>query len=132
MKTADVVKKLQLHTCQRALILNAPEGYVEKLGKSPEELLILQQPEGKFDFVQLFARDDAELESSIDTALEAFIFDGLLWISYPKGSSGVKTDINRDTIRSALSGRDIRPVSQVSIDETWSAMRFTPNDDVGQ
>jgi hypothetical protein len=50
----------------------------------------------------------------------------LLWVAYPKGSSGVKTDVNRDRLWQALEPTGWRPVRQVALDETWSAMRFRP------
>ena len=66
------------------------------------------------------------------TALDAVVFDGLLWVSYPKGSSGVETDLNRDILWEKLLSKGIRPVTQVSIDKVWSAIRFRPTDQVGK
>lgn len=124
-------KKLRLQDVQRSLIVNAPEGYLETLGQPPEGLEIVQEPSGQFDFAHLFVKDRNELERFIDRVLEAIKYDAVLWISYPKGSSGVDTDLNRDKLWKALSDRGIRPVTQVSIDEVWSAMRFRPIEAVG-
>jgi len=66
------------------------------------------------------------LERLIGPVLEAVEFDALLWICYPKGTSGVKTDVNRDILWKHLAGRGIRPVTMLAIDETWSAMRMRP------
>ena len=46
-----------------------------------------------------------------------------LWVAYPKGN---RTDINRDTLWPLLSGYRMRPISQIAIDDTWSALRFRP------
>jgi hypothetical protein len=46
-----------------------------------------------------------------------------LWIAYPKGD---RADINRDTLWPILREHGLRPVSQVSLDDTWSALRFRP------
>jgi hypothetical protein len=43
------------------------------------------------------------------------------WVAYPKAN---RTDINRDSLWPILAGHGFRPVSQVAIDETWSALRF--------
>ncbi|HXR70575.1 hypothetical protein [Actinocrinis sp.] len=43
------------------------------------------------------------------------------WVAYPKAN---KADINRDTLWPILAERGMRPISQVAIDETWSALRF--------
>ena len=131
MAISALAKKLRLQSAQRALILNAPEGYLETLGEVPAGVTIEQKPTGEFDFAHLFAKDRKELERFIDRVLQAIQYDAILWISYPKGSSGVETDLNRDKLWKALSDRGIRPVTQVSIDEVWSAMRFRPPEQVG-
>ena len=46
-----------------------------------------------------------------------------LWIAYPKGN---RTDLNRDTLWPILAEHGLRPISQVAIDEVWSALRFRP------
>ena len=132
MAISYVAKKLRLQSAQRALILNAPEGYLELLGEVPEEVKIEQEPSGEFDFAHLFVKERHELEQFIDQVLQAIEYDAILWISYPKGSSGVKTDLNRDKLWKALTDKGIRPVTQVSIDKVWSAMRFRPPEEVSK
>jgi hypothetical protein len=58
--------------------------------------------------------------------------DSVLWFAYPKGTSKIKTDINRDTIR--LTGEEfgITTVTAISINDTWSALRFRPIEKVGK
>lgn len=132
MEITKLAQKLRLHTVKRALILNAPPGYLSVLGDIPEEIQIEDEPVGCFDFAHLFVKDRQELDQHIETLLQAITYDGILWISYPKGSSGVKTDINRDSLWKILVDKGIRPVTQVSIDEVWSALRFRPSEVVGK
>lgn len=131
MTITGLAKKLRLHTAQRALILNPPEGYRDALGQPEIPIHTNSETAADFDFVHLFIKNRAELDRMIDQALAAVTYDGLLWISYPKGSSGVETDINRDSLWEALKEKGIRPVMQVSIDSTWSALRFRPAEAVG-
>jgi hypothetical protein len=51
--------------------------------------------------------------------------DRLAWIGYPKGGQ-LGTDLNRDRLVTALAAHGVQPVRQVSIDGTWSALRFRP------
>lgn len=132
MAISVLAKKLRLHTVKHALILNAPPGYLALLGDIPEEVQLAYELPGSFDFAHLFVKDRQELDQSIDLVLQAITYDAICWISYPKGSSGIKTDINRDSLWKALAGRGIRPVTQVAIDEVWSALRFRPIDAVGK
>ena len=128
----SLIKKLRIQPGQRALILNPPEGYVESLGELPEGVELLDRREGKCDFVHLFVKDSTELNAFRPAALDAIDYDGLLWISYPKQSSKAKTDLTRDILWELMKGTGLRPVTQVSIDATWSAMRFRPEEKVGK
>jgi len=98
MTISALAKKLRLQDAQRALILNAPEGYLDALGEAPEGLEIEHEPSGKFDYSHLFVKHRDELEWFIDPVLGAIQHDSILWISYPKGGSGVDTDLNRDKL----------------------------------
>jgi hypothetical protein len=124
-------KKLRFHVAQRALILNAPESYWEALGEVGGEPQIDTEPTGEYDFAHLFVSNQAELEERIGPVFKILLDDAILWISYPKGSSGIETDLNRDKLRELLADKGIRPVAQVSIDQVWSAMRFRPLENVG-
>jgi hypothetical protein len=130
MGITPLAKKLRVQTAQRALILNAPDGYLEMLGEVPE-VAVHTELSGQFDFAHLFVKDRNELDSYIDPVLQVITYDAIFWISYPKGSSGVATDLNRDKIWRAMTDKGIRPVAQVSIDPIWSAIRFRPSDALG-
>ncbi|MGP8215089.1 MAG: hypothetical protein ACLQQ4_05955 [Bacteroidia bacterium] len=56
----------------------------------------------------------------------------VLWFAYPKGTSKIKTDINRDTLRVTGEKYGITTVTAISIDDTWSALRFRPIDKAGK
>ncbi len=131
METASLIKKLRIQPGQRLLILNIPEGYISTLGQLPEGVEVIDMPNGVFDFVQVFVKSISELEKQAPVAIKAVKYDGLLWICYPKQSSGIKTDINRDTGWSVVQKAGLRPVTQVAIDDTWSALRFRPVERVG-
>jgi hypothetical protein len=132
MAISALAKKLRLQDVERALIVNAPKGYSETLGDLPAAVDVEHEPEGRFDFAHLFVKDREELDHLVGPVLQAIEYDAILWISYPKGSSGLDTDLNRDKLKEALSDRGVRPVAQVSIDEIWSAMRFRPSEEVGR
>lgn len=127
MTTPQLFKRLQLPKAKHALIMNAPQEYLALLKELPS-FHFDPTPAGKYVYAQLFARDLAELDRLIDAVLPAIEYDALLWVCYPKGTSGIKTDINRDIIWKHLAGRGIRPVTQLAIDEVWSAMRMRPVD----
>jgi hypothetical protein len=132
MSKTSLAKKLRIQPRQRVLLLNPPPGYRDALGELPEDVELSQEPEGTFDFAHLFAKNIAELERLGPTAIEAVKYDGLLWVSYPKRSSKVETDLTRDVGWEIMAKAGLRPVTQVSVDETWSALRFRPIERVGK
>lgn len=125
-------KKLRLQTGQSALFLNAPEGYLQALGELPSGVQISTQPDGVYDFVQLFIKDRAELERLGPAAFQAVKYDGLLWVCYPKQTGKIKSDLNRDSLWKLMEPTGLSPVMQIAIDETWSALRFRPSEKVGR
>ena len=76
------------------------------------------------DVVIAFVARQDDLPSA-EHAIAAARADRLAWVSYPKGGQ-LGTDLNRDRLVAALSAHGVQPVRQVSIDDTWSALRFHP------
>lgn len=69
----------------------------------------------------LFAEDAASLRRLLADHDEAMTRPGVVWVAYPKGN---RTDINRDSVWPIVGEHGLRPIGQVAIDETWSALRF--------
>ena len=84
------------------------------------------QLRGTFDFVQVFAKDGANLERLAVKAAKSVTDNGLLWVSYTKKSPAESSDLSRSVLWEPMAPTGLRPVAQVSIDETWSALRFRP------
>jgi hypothetical protein len=128
---ADLARKLQVKPGSRVLLVNAAEGVREALEPLPDGAAVSEEETGEFDVVLAFAPDQAAVVREAGTALAAIRPGGALWFAYPKGTSGAATDLSRDRGWEALSRLGLRPVSQVAVDETWSALRFRPAADVG-
>ncbi len=134
MADTSLIKKLGIKPKHRVLILNAPEGYAEQLKATlPEGVELVTSPTtaGNSDVVLQFVGNKADVEQNIPKAIQLVKPGGLLWISYPKQSSKVPTDINRDILWKIFPDSEWRPVTQISIDEVWSALRFRPKSEVG-
>ncbi len=79
----------------------------------------------------VFVNNNKELLSLLSEQLKYIQPDSVFWIAFPKGTSKIKTDITRDIIRETAEEYGIKTVTAISIDETWSALRFRPLDKVG-
>jgi hypothetical protein len=126
MTTNPLAQKLQIRPGSTLALLHAPAGFAEMLYPLPPGAALEAQPKGSYPLVLLFAQNQADLEARIVNALAALAADAILWVAYPKKSSKVKSDLNRDAGWHALSGRGYRPVAQIALDETWAAVRFKP------
>jgi hypothetical protein len=129
MPPSPLLKKLGLRARQRALLINPPTGYKESLGELPEGVVFTQLPAKENDFVQLFVKDSAdEFQALSPKAIQAVIYDGLLWVCYPKKSAKTGSDLSRDSFCSLMQPSGMHAVMQISIDDTWSALRFRPQE----
>jgi hypothetical protein len=119
----ELLKKLRYKE-GRAIVLGAPDGY--RLGIEAGEGL-----EGKYEFIQLFVNSAEEAEEQVLKAIPFLNEDALFWITYPKQSGKFKPDINRDSLAALVQNiTPYRPVSNVAIDDKWSALRFRPKEKV--
>ncbi len=105
-----VLKKLQVKAPRSFRIVNAqPDVSLAPIqGERPEVTLV-------------FARNKKELGAHVPKQIAP---DDILWVAYPKGSAKVPTDLNRDILHAEMAKRGFDGVSLVSVDATWSAMRF--------
>ena len=116
-----LAKKLKLKPGQRAGLIGAPEGYLKTLSPLPAGVALVEKLSGQFDWVQVFVKNKAEIDKLAPRAVKALKPEGLLWVSFPKGSSKIQTDLTRDVGWEALQGRDLKWTALVSVDDTWSA-----------
>ena len=121
MAVSAIGKKLKLVGRKRAAVLNAPSGYADSLGTEVATKLT-----GKFDWIQVFVKTQAELEKVAAKAAAALEPESILWFTFPKGSSKIQTDLTRDKGWEVLPKLDLKWITLVSVDDTWSAFGVRP------
>lgn len=124
MEMSSLAKKLQVKPAMRLLLLSAPPEVAAHLAPLPDAAQLVAPGAEVADVVLCFVLNSAELHQQAGIALTAVTHDGLLWFAYPKGASGVPTDLNRDAGWEAVTGEGWEPVRQIAVDGTWSAVRF--------
>lgn len=132
MADTPLTKKLAIKPGYKLLILNARDGYINTLNPLPEGATLHTKAVGQsgFDFVQVFVRSKADVDSHAQSAVAALKPGGLLWFAFPKKTAKLKTDITRDVGWDTLTAMAYGPVTAIAIDDTWSALRFRPNSEV--
>ena len=124
MNAKPVAAKLGIKPAQSVFVINPPGNYETLVGGLPPGTTVVRHRPA--DVVHVFARTLVELAEHGAEATAAVKPGGLVWISYPKNGA---SELKRDMLRDAINGW--QPVSQVSIDDTWAAMRFRPDAEVG-
>ena len=94
------------------------------MGELPEGAILLRDSNSQVEAIQVFVANRAELEAQLPRLTELLAPKGMLWVSYHKGTSKVKTDINRDTINAYAKSIGLEGVAMISIDDDWSALRL--------
>ena len=124
LSSKPIAQKLQIKENFSVLLVNEPEGYGSMLGKLLAGVTVSTEPNKPFDVIQVFLTSKKELENQLAKLKSTLKPKGILWVTYPKGTSKVRTDVNRDIIRQYAQKIGLQAVAMVSIDETWSALRL--------
>jgi len=126
MAASLLAVKLKLKAGQRAALIGAPSGYLQELSPLPEGVQLSDHLDGKYEWLQVFVKTESELVAMLPRLLAALQPDSLLWLTFPKGSSKVQTDLTRDKGWDSLRQTDLKATNLVSVNATWSAFSFRP------
>ena len=124
MSDRPLTERLLIKKGYSVLFVDEPEGYLRSLEPLPDNVNVAREAEKPVDFIQVFVTSHRELEAKLAGAKARLKPGGLLWVSYPKGTSRIKADINRDTINTFAATLGLQGVAMISIDDTWSALRL--------
>jgi hypothetical protein len=132
MADSPLTKRLGMKSEFRTLILNAPDGFTASLDPLPvgASISTSRDSDTSYDLVNVFVSSRAEVDQHATLALDAVKKGGLLWFTYPKKSSKIKTDVSRDVGWDAINGAGWEGIAVISVDDTWSAVRFRPHEDI--
>jgi hypothetical protein len=114
---------MKLKSGLQAAVINAPENYVDELRHDTAMSSTLN---GKFDWIQIFVQSKAELEGLVPEIAEALKPESMLWISFPKGSSKIQTDLTRDKGWESVQELSLKWINLISVNDTWSAFALRP------
>ncbi len=126
----SLAQKLLIKPGLKVALLHAPPDYRARLDPLPVDVLLTEAPAAGQDVVQVFFTSAADVQARFRPALESLAPGGVLWLCYPKKSSPLQTDISRDHGWEPLTTADWHPVTQISLDVTWSALRFRPRAEI--
>jgi len=102
-----------------------PSNYISLL-TLPADVVVTWLPRAKSDmeFVHVFATSASQLKSKLKSFRKRIVPGGVIWVSWPKKSSGVKSDITEDTIREVALPMGLVDVKVCAVDEVWSGLKL--------
>lgn len=117
-------KKLGIKEGFRVRVKNAPDNYHQLIAPLPDNVLISTTIRSRIDLWHLFTKSRRELENQVPSAMKQITQDGMIWVSWPKKSSKVATDMTEDVIREIALPLGIVDVKVCAVDEVWSGLKL--------
>jgi len=117
-------KKLGIKAGQRVLTKNAPEGYASWLGVLPPDVVLSSRLRPPIHIIHAFVVSEVELERLLGSKRDGLVGDGALWVSWPKRSSGVTTDVTEDVIRRRALPLGLVDIKVCAVSDVWSGLKL--------
>ena len=117
-------KKLGIKDNFRLTFLNAPKGFQEELGQLPTGVEITTRSNKPFNLIVLFVKSERTLKKDFPKVAGKIARDGMIWVAWPKKSSGVSTDLSFDTVQTVGLSAGLVDVKICAVNEIWSGLKF--------
>ena len=117
-------QKLGIKPGATVALINAPANYRKLLGKAAAEVEFSDRIESECAFIHFFTTQRNELEKELKRLRSKIADTGTLWVSWPKKSAGVPTDITEDVIRAVALPLGFVDVKVCAVDEIWSGLKL--------
>jgi hypothetical protein len=102
----------------------APAAYEDIVGKLPTGVTIAATSKAPLDMVHVFAMQESGLAARLRSARDAIAPDGMVWVSWPKKSSGIATDLSDVVVRQTAIPLGLVDIKFCAIDDIWSGLKF--------
>ena len=117
-------KKLGIKDGSRIVLLNAPKDFESELGELPDNVEFIKRPTKSLDIILFFVLTERALARDFAKLAAKITANGMMWIAWPKKSSGVVTDLSEQRVREIGLNAGLVDVKVCAIDETWSGLKF--------
>ena len=119
-----LAQKLGIKAGERVVALGVPPGYRKLLSPLPKGVSFTKKIAADATFIHLFVSERTTLEKELKRLRKLVADTGTLWVSWPKKSSGVATDVTEDVIREVALPLGFVDVKVCAVDETWSGLKL--------
>ena len=119
-----LAKKLGIKAPLKLLMVNAPKEYKSWLGGLPEGVSLVLKATKPIQAAHVFATESAFLDATLSKLRNELKQDGFVWVSWPKKTSKVPTDITEDTIREIALPLGLVDIKVCAVSKVWSGLKL--------
>ena len=119
-----LVKKLGIKEDSRVALVNAPKDFQATLEDLPANVKFMKSTTRSLDLILFFVLFERKLARDFKKLASCLTSNGMIWIAWPKKSSGVKTDLTFDNVQRIGLDAGLVDVKICAIDDTWSGLKF--------
>lgn len=117
-------KKLGIKEGFKIRLVNIPENYFQFFDDFPKDVSVKADKRTKKNLIHYFTKEASDLVENIQSLKNEIEMDGMIWISWPKKTSKIMTDVTEDTIRDVALKNGLVDIKVCAIDEIWSALKL--------
>jgi hypothetical protein len=122
--STPLAKKLGIKEGSRIALISAPKNFQSELGELPDGVEFITRPTKSLDIILLFVLTERVLAREFSRLAEKLVTNGMIWIAWPKKSSGVTTDLSFERVQRIGLDVGLVDVKICAIDDTWSGLKF--------
>jgi hypothetical protein len=119
-----LAKKLGIRDGFIIRLINRPEHYFDLFTDLPGDLILTDDAKKKKNFIHFFTKDAKELLKVLPCLRQEILPDGMIWVSWPKKSSKVLTDVSENLVRNTALANGLVDIKVCAVDETWSGLKM--------
>lgn len=119
-----LAKKLGIKEGSRIAYVNEPEDFQSTLGELPDKVELVRRLTNSLDVIVFFVVTERELARDFARFAKKLVANGMIWIAWPKKSSGVTTDLTFQNVQKIGLDAGLVDVKICAVDDTWSGLKF--------
>ena len=122
--STPLAKKLGIKEGSRVALVNAPKNFQAELGELPYQVEFVRRGAKSLDIILFFVVSEKLLARDFAKLAKNLVTNGMIWIAWPKKSSGVATDLMFQSVQRIGLDAGLVDVKICAVDETWSGLKF--------
>jgi hypothetical protein len=119
-----LAKKLGIKDGFKIRLINQPDYYFDLFDDLPKNIEIINDTKLKKNFIHYFAKQSIDLSNDIICLRNEIAANGMIWVSWPKKSSKIVTDVTEDTVRDLALSNGLVDIKVCAVDEIWSGLKL--------